>query len=511
MSSELGNRFGAVDEGPWSQRQRGVLVLLLAVGATVRIYGITDHGLWIDEYGTWWAVAGETWSDCWSRVIEIHGQSPLYYFIVRVSTELLGFNAISMRLPSLLAGLALLAFAYPLAQRMFRDRRVALLCTATFAVNPLLIYYSQEARPYGIALLLSAASFYFYAAAIDRGSVRDHAAAVAATALTFYSHYLFGVLILVQLVHLVVRRPPNVAAWGRWTLHWVVLAALAVPGLLQMRSLLARQEGLSWITDAGPWAGIQIAVNQLDPIAMGAVLATVAVAAFARRTAKPPAGAHVALSLLWFVIPLLAFGLAAPLADVQLNHDRYLVMVTPAVPLLFGLLLSLPIGAAVWRLAPVGLFLVLVIVFRIVPQVQRTDGSSWWFYHQDWRGAATEIAERYRDGDVILYRTGFVELDTVVRGTAGAMTRQFAEWPLLAHFPPEREFERLALPYSATPEMMEALVPQVRKAGGRRVWLVGLDPEDSTGGSFNGLLKMTRRGRVLDERNYGLVGLFLIR
>jgi len=181
------------------------------------------------------------------------------------------------------------------------------------------------------------------------------------------------------------------------------------------------------------------------------------------------------------------------------------------VPLLFGLLLSLPIGAAVWRLAPVGLFLVLVIVLRIVPQVQRTDGSSWWFYHQDWRGAATEIAERYRDGDVILYRTGFVELDTVVRGTAGAMTRQFAEWPLLAHFPPDREFERLALPYSATPEMMEALVPQVRKAGGRRVWLVGLDPEDSTGGSFNGLLKMTRRGRVLDERNYGLVGLFLIR
>jgi hypothetical protein len=511
MRSRLDDRIGAVDLEPWNRRQSGVLVLLLAVGAALRIYGLTDHGLWIDEYGTWWAIAGETWGDCWNRVVEIHGQSPLYYFIVRLSAEALGVSPASLRLPSLLAGLGLLALAYPLAQQLFRDRRISLLCGAAFAVNPFLIYYSQEARPYGVALLLGTASFYFHVAAVDRGRVRDHAAAVAANALAFYLHYLFGVLMLAQLAHLVVRRPRSVEAWSRWIGHWAAVTVLIVPGLFQLRSLFARREGLSWITDVGPWAGFEIALDQLDPIAMGVVVATVVVALFARRLRKPPTGAHIALPLLWFAIPLLAFGLAAPLAGVQLNHARYLVMVTPAVPLLVGLLLGLPVGGVLWRHAPVGLFLVLVIALRIVPQVQRTGGIFWYFYQHSWDAAALEISERYRDGDVILYRTGFVELDAVVRGTASAATRQFAEWPLVAHLPPEREFERLALPYSPTPEMMRILAGQIRAVRARRVWLVGLDPVDSTGGSFEGLLKMARRGRIVDEKNYRLVGLFLIR
>jgi hypothetical protein len=510
MRPDPGDRNSGVDAEPWSPLQRGALVLLLAFGAALRIHGLTDHGLWIDEYGTWWAIAGGTWSDCWNRVIEIHGQSPLYYFIVRLGTEALGLSSASLRLPSLLAGLGLLAFAYPLAQQLFRDRRISLLCVAAFAVNPSLIYYSQEARPYGVALLLGAVSFRFHAAAVDRGRLRDHAASLAAIALAFYTHYLFAVLILAQLAHLLVRRPPNVAAFRRWLGHWAALAVLMAPGLVHMRSLFARQEGLSWITDAGPWTSLEIASTQLDPIATGAVVATVALALLAGRFRKPPAGAHVALPLLWFALPLLAFGLAAPLADVQLNHDRYLVMVTPAVPLLVGLLLGLPAGPAPWRLAPVGLYLSLVIALRIVPQVERSGGPFWWFHQHDWRGAATEIAERYRDGDVILYRTGFVELDAVVRGTASAVTREFAEWPLLANLPPEREFERLALPYSSSPEMIRALAPKVRATGGRRIWLIGLAPEDSMDGSFDGLLKLARRGRIVDESDHGVVGLFLI-
>ena len=98
--------------------------------------------------------------------------------------------------------------------------------------------------------------------------MRNHAASIAATALAFYIHYLFGVLILVQLVHLVVRRPQSVGAWGRWIGHWAALAVLVVPGLLQMRSMLARREGLSWITDAGPWISLDIASKQLDPIVL---------------------------------------------------------------------------------------------------------------------------------------------------------------------------------------------------------------------------------------------------
>jgi len=76
---ESNNRSRTAIAGSWTRPELAALTALLAVGASLRIYGLTDHGLWIDEYGTWWAVAGENWSHCWHRVIAIHGQSPLYY------------------------------------------------------------------------------------------------------------------------------------------------------------------------------------------------------------------------------------------------------------------------------------------------------------------------------------------------------------------------------------------------------------------------------------------------
>lgn len=490
-----------------------MLAALLAAGTALRSYGFTDHGLWIDEYGTWWAVAGETFRDCWDRVIAIHGQSPLYYFLVRASTEALGVGTASLRLPSLLAGLGLLAFAYPLAMRLFRSRRISLICVSAFAVNPQLIYHTQEARPYALALLLAAASFYFHAAAVDRGRVADHAASVVASMLAFYAHYLFGVLMLAQAAHLLVRRPQNAQAWWRWIAHMAALGVLAIPGLLQMRSLYSRREALDWTPAPSSWSGLETASSLLDPIAMGVGGATVAICLLARRFDRPPARAHIAIPLFWFAIPVFVIGFAAPLAGIHLNHDRYLVMVVPAVSLLTGLLLSLPTGASHWRLAPLGIFLALVIALRLAPQLQRSGGPFWWFHHQGWEAAASRIADGYREGDVILYRTGFVELDAVVHGTASAKTRDFAQWPLLAHLPAERDFERVALPYSTTSNEMTVLVRRLRKLHAKRVWLIGLDPVDRTGASFRNLEEMVRSGlpmKTLAAETHGLVLLKLM-
>ncbi len=510
----LSDRSGAGDAGFWTRPELAALTALLAGGAALRISGLTDHGLWIDEYGTWWAIAGETWRDCWDRVIAIHGQSPLYYFLVRLSTEVFGVETASLRLPSLLAGLGLLAFAYPVAIRLFRGRRISLLCVAAFAVNPHLIHHSQEARPYALALLLAAASFYFHAAAVDRGRIGDHAASVVASMLAFYAHYLFGILMLAQAAHLLVRRPQTAQAWRRWIAHATALGVLAIPGLLQTRSLFSRREALDWTPARSSfWAGIETASNLLDPIALGAVGVTVGICLLARRLDKPPARADIALPLLWFAIPVLVIGFAAPLAGIHLNHDRYLVMVVPAVALLTGLLLGLPAGAPLYRLAPVGVFLVLVIALRLVPQAERSGGPFWWFYHQDWEGAVSKIAEGYREGDVILYRTGFVELDAVLHGTASAETSEFAAWPLLAHLPAERDFEQVALPYSTGPEEMTALVRRLRSLRAKRVWLVGLDPVNRNGTSFRNLEEMVRRGlpmKTLASETYGLVLLNLM-
>ena len=130
-----------------------LLLAILAAGIVLRAWGIADRVLWIDEYGTWWTIAGETWCDCWNRALREQEQSPLYYLTARLSVQLLGLGALSLRLPSLLFGIGLLALGYPLALRLFRDHRIALLTVLAFALSDRLVYYSQEARPYAMGLL----------------------------------------------------------------------------------------------------------------------------------------------------------------------------------------------------------------------------------------------------------------------------------------------------------------------------------------------------------------------
>src|SRR5687767_8826017 len=104
-----------------SRATASAVALFLSVGAFLRIYRFWGPGLWTDEYGTWWAVAQPGWSDVVHRVSHIHGQSPFYYLIVKLSTELLGASPFSLRLPSVVFGIATLALAYPLGIALFRQ------------------------------------------------------------------------------------------------------------------------------------------------------------------------------------------------------------------------------------------------------------------------------------------------------------------------------------------------------------------------------------------------------
>ena len=495
---------------------RWLLAAFLTLGAILRVHGLTDHELWIDEYGTWWAIAGDTWGDCWRRVLEIHGQSPFYYLVTRLCVDLLGIGTISLRLPSLAAGLGLLALAHPLALRIFRDRRIALLCVAALAVDDRLIYYSQEARPYALALLCAAGSFYSYAVLLEHGGRGARLAYVATTALTWYAHYLFGVVVVVQALHFALQRPWTAARWRPWLGTLALLAAAMAPGLGQLLKLFRRRETVDWIApSSGLLAGLEAAAQLLDPVALVAVGGLVLFARSRRGLELPPREARPGIVLLWFAVPFLLITALPTVLGVSLLHARYLVVAAPAVPLIYGALLAMPRGGRLMRALPLVVYLGLVIGWQLAPLVRRDGGPFWWFLKHGWESATSELVRGHRDGDLILYRTGFVELDDVVRGRASAATIGFVEWPLLAHLPKDREFSRRPLPYSDTPEMkarLASLRPEV--AAARRVWVLGLDPVNTTSESFAALLAMAASGRrveVLASSNHGVVQLFLLR
>jgi hypothetical protein len=513
---------GATDGGILSRLLSGAahwpLLAILAAGIVLRAWGITDHGLWIDEYGTWWTIAGETWGDCWKRALEIHGQFPLYYLTARLSVDLLGTSALSLRLPSLVFGIALLALGYPLALRVFRDRRIAILTVLAFALNERLIYYSQEARPYAMGLLCVGASFYFYAALLDRGRLGARLGYVLTTVAAYYAHYLFGVVLLVQLLHLAVQRPWTLARWLTWIATMGLAGLMMLPGLWQLRALFARRQSLDWIPlPSGPLAIFEPAMELLDAPLLGAVGAAALLAWVWRREGRlAPREAHAGIVVLWLVVPFLLFSVLPRLFGINLLHARYLGVLAPAVPMVYGALMALPRGGALRASLPLVVFLCLAVSLQVAPWL-RGKGTFGWFLRHGWENAVQELVREHREGDLILYRTGFVELDEAVRGEASPTTMEFVEWPILAHLPTDREFRRSPLPYSATPEMTAHLDSILRQASAaRRVWVAGLELHDPSHQSsiLRWLVREAQRKygmRVVDRRMYGVVHLVLLR
>ena len=81
---------------------------------------------------------------------------PLYYALAWVWTQVTGTGEFGLRSLSAVAGVATVPVAYLIGLEL-RGRRAGLMAAALVAVNPMLLWYSQEARAYALLALLCAA------------------------------------------------------------------------------------------------------------------------------------------------------------------------------------------------------------------------------------------------------------------------------------------------------------------------------------------------------------------
>ena len=86
---------------------------------------------------------------------------PLYYAIAWLWTQLTGTGEFGLRSVSALAGVATVPVAYLLGAEL-SSRRAGIVAAALVAVNPMLLWYSQEARAYALFVLLTALSLLYF-------------------------------------------------------------------------------------------------------------------------------------------------------------------------------------------------------------------------------------------------------------------------------------------------------------------------------------------------------------
>lgn len=440
-----------------------ILAGITALAAVLRLWQINES-LWIDELHTSWCLQAGL-ENVAQRAAE-GNQSPLYFWFLWGVTRIFGESEFTLRVPSLLAGIALPGMTWLLVRRFGLDMRTeiaAFLAALLVSVDHTSAFYATEARPYAFVELLAVAALYL-AIESDRGSLVPRIALVAALVMLFYLHYttaLFIAAILVSfLANSLIDSRGTASRWKAWLAISGATSLLCLPATLQVLDIAARR---------GNWE--MLVMNQTP--ANGYVALVVLLALWPR---LPPT--KVLLATAVCLIPaLLAWGLTR-WEVVPLFHTRYIVA---TVPVLWACIASASQVADDPRVRQIAAAVVAVVaiwwggllencVKYGQPLVDRQEG---------WRaGIAAAQEEHYQHPQWnILVHSGLIETDALRQHHNSAL-RNYGLLPVKALYSLDAPDENLVpLPMTNPGELTAETRNEVFQAGGAIVILRLSEPE----------------------------------
>jgi mannosyltransferase len=231
----------------WSRGYALPLALagLIAGAAALRFAGLGIQSYHHDEVITAMRVIPGSFDRMLHEVRVSESNPPLYYALAWAWAKLFGRGEFELRSLSALFGVAVVPVAY-LIGRELASRRAGLLLAAFVAVNPMLIWYSQEARSYSLLVFFCALSLYFFLRALDEARGRDLALWAVVSSLALCSHYFAVFPVAIEAVWLVV------ALRSFWRSVLPALALLAATGAALLSLILAQINAthIGWIENS---------------------------------------------------------------------------------------------------------------------------------------------------------------------------------------------------------------------------------------------------------------------
>jgi hypothetical protein len=202
---------------------------LTLLAAALRFYRLGHQGFWFDEANTALLVHLSP-GKMLGLIPQSESTPPLYYCVAWVWARIFGYGEVGLRSLSALAGVLAVPVAYGTARNLISER-AGVIAAALSAFNPLLIWYSQEARSYQLLVLFSGLSLLATALLLRRPAPRTAAAWVLASALALATHYYAILIVVPEAVWLLVaqrHRRPVQAAIGLVALCGIALIPLAL-------------------------------------------------------------------------------------------------------------------------------------------------------------------------------------------------------------------------------------------------------------------------------------------
>jgi hypothetical protein len=214
-----------------------VILGLLLVAFGLRVLWLDGHNIWGDEA---WSYTVSGWS--LSQVIASDAETnpPLYHVLLFAMRRLIGETPFALRYLSVICGVIVSAMVYRTGREL-GGRKLGMWSLAVAAVSPFLVYYSQEARMYGPALVGTSGSLLFFVI-LFKQTRQGHKPPL--THWLLYGLFsLIGVLSHYHAFAMLVAQAVFITGWsllaGRgfwqrlrpWLLAWIGMAALFLPWL----------------------------------------------------------------------------------------------------------------------------------------------------------------------------------------------------------------------------------------------------------------------------------------
>jgi mannosyltransferase len=225
-----------------SRRFAVALGAIVALGVAVRFAGVGVQSYHHDEVITVIRVIPGSFGEMLHKVRVSESNPPLYYILAWGWSKVFGLEEAQLRSLSALFGAATVPVGY-LIGRQLDGRRCGLILAALVALNPMLIWYSQEARSYALVIFFGALSLYFFLRARESGSGRDLALWALFSGLAFFSHYFAAFPIAIESAWLLLSQRRN---WRR-VVPAVAAIALAATALLPLLLDQINPQHINWI------------------------------------------------------------------------------------------------------------------------------------------------------------------------------------------------------------------------------------------------------------------------
>lgn len=209
------------------------LVGIFILATTLLLYHVSYRTFWGDETAVLAYFKESLGGFLVSYFKHPDNHPPLYYFLVLVTSKMLPWTELMVRLVSILAGLGIVGLVYKFVHRVSNDKKIALLATFFTTLSSYFVLISQMARYHSLAAFFSLLTFYFFYQLFVEGYSKRvwcwYLVALILVGYTDYPHFFYVAFITNILFFYSLARRRPIMSFVNWVGGQLVAAILLSP------------------------------------------------------------------------------------------------------------------------------------------------------------------------------------------------------------------------------------------------------------------------------------------